>query len=331
MSATHTLRIAIRNRMYGDSEGLAIVGALPSDTTGLIAELAGDFAAMCLHDPLLDRIAQLDELPAEVIARALTSPHLPRDELLGQFVIAMTAHDRRAGWKRAFEVIRKLARRPPKNASLRRAVGEISADSSVVAAIATAAASAPALDPFTFGAVLAAVGTPDAARALAAHLRSQDYDLDMALEHSANTPAMAALADERARCLAELREASPGVQLLRMLQLPGDTIHVVVSFEAPEHDTAILVHIQTCDAHRTGTFTVSCHQDSTKTSFDETTLSCDELEIGRCNVLELPAWVASVGERLGMTWTMRVIKLTPAGPTRTAVKRWLASYSSRKP
>ena len=45
MSAKHELRIALREQLWASEHGLAIVAGLPTDTCGMLAELAGDFAA----------------------------------------------------------------------------------------------------------------------------------------------------------------------------------------------------------------------------------------------------------------------------------------------
>src|SRR5262249_17034738 len=147
-----------------------------------------------------------------------------------------------------------------------------------------------------------------AAAALRAHVLSADFASVLAF--AAPTAPMQALAAERDRALAAAREASPAIALLRALGLAGDTLRLVASLSAPG-DARVLVHVETSRDPPLGVFAIDCHHGASRTSFGLGRATVDELELGTCDVLSLPGWLARAADRLNVTWTVAIRRLSP--------------------
>jgi hypothetical protein len=59
------------------------------------------------------------------------------------------------------------------------------------------------------------------------------------------------------------------------------------------------------------------------TRFDSATLHSDDLKIGRCDAAGIPAWLARVASKLGVTWNEPYVRTGLRGKKRDRIAKWL--------
>jgi hypothetical protein len=264
----------------------------------------------------------LHALPAAVVESVLAHPALPRNRIKVRFLECLTrggdSATRLDRWRKGLEIIRLLKPRPLRSTVLHRGLAEAARQPDVVAALRESANGE--VDDTTFIAVLAVEGSEASATALSAHLEHGDLGaIARVLKLASGTPAMAALTRDL-QIASELRkQRSPAMGLARLLALDVESLNLVASLRADHADARCLVSVST-------SFSVFCQQGASATVFDQTTMSRDELELGRCDVAGLAKWLAHAADRLNVSWTLAPnVKTNLRGADRRRLVDWLLS------
>jgi hypothetical protein len=325
VAAKTTLQFALRN--FVGNEALRVIAELDEEADERLRRLAIDVTLKALGCMTESEREELDVLPSWLIDGVLNSPKWPNKpmcRLLHVMTSAAPADARVATWQEARQLCRRLRSRPNRSQSLWKDIHAVAEAPSWTEAVIQVAESGDEL-PLPFAAVLVINGSERAVAALRRNLRADSWEIESALSKAAKGTPAHGLIEELAVLRAEAFASSPGGVLLRSQGLVAPRVHLVATFECYPRDANLLVHIESDRNHPLGVFDVRCREGAASTAFSKNTLHHDELELGSCDVLELPQWIARAADKLNLEWTLTEAFVNPPGRVRTALRRWLVS------
>lgn len=248
--------------------------------------------------------------------------------------------DVEAGWARAAQLILDLnTSYDLGSAKWRAKLDLVRADEALLGAVQTAVAGAarPRAD---FVAALLRDASPaslDALTPLVAQARRvKDERLDLLRRlgrYAADTPDVRALLASLAEDEKVRAKASPVATLAQALPFLTGPFSLRVTLNSADTSFGHVPRVQgsvVLDSRGAKGFAVHLSERSGQlswrtTSFDAQRLWRDELGLGRCAPLELPAWVARAAEKLGAAWVEPSVHSTLRGQKRAAAVAWLLS------
>lgn len=250
-----------------------------------------------------------------------------------------------AGWTRAAQLLLDLnSSYGYGSAKWLAKIDGVRKDPALLGAVQTAVVGAAAPGP-DFIAALLRDGSPESLDALmpyvAAARRAKDRRLDALnrlRRHAVDTPELRALfdgldADTRARAA-----SSAPAALAQVLPFLDGPFSLRVSFGSQDKSFGNVPRLQgsvVLDTRRSHAFVVNLAERTSMTGwktthFDAEKVWQDGLKLGRCEPLELPAWLGRAAKKLNGTWTPPSVHSTLRGKKRDAAVAWLFGGASPK-
>jgi hypothetical protein len=279
-------------------------------------------------------------LPAAVIRGVLAARCEHPNHLFLRLVVDGDAADDElvAEWQRAVQALGDLDLTYAWGSKPRRdRIRKVASDPVLLEAVqgTVAHSQSPSLDML---AVLVADGSRESIDALVPHVDpafvAEDARLDRLRRlrtHATHTPDLDALFGEIDRAVSERNARSPALALGPVIGLGHvDPLWFAARIGSREQTPGNVSRVQgliAIDSRQARWFAVSVSTgnvpDLAHTSFTADALHVDGNGLGRCAPTELPVWLAHVGQRLGATLEIPVIRSGVRGTKREAIRRWL--------
>ncbi len=183
-------------------------------------------------------------------------------------------------------------------------------------------------------AVLVADGSDESIDALVPHLEPIGDRLDamrMLRVHAKDTPRLATMF---AQLDHEAEQAgSPAQRIARLVGLPHEKQFwfkaAIWSVTPDNHVPAVQLHVAV-DSRQAAWFEVSVARTARGTidgytSFTHEVVHDDPLGLGRCDAVDVPAWLRKVAKKLHVHWDSPLISSSVRGSKRTQISKWLLS------
>ena len=279
------------------------------------------------------------KLPAHVIRGVLAATSDGQNHLFLRLAVDDEGDDKKLArsWARAVQAIVDCSQLDSWGSKTRRArTRALANDARVLQAIqgTVAHVKTPSDDML---AVLVADGSAASIDALVPHVDRNNLELWNRLRvHAKRTPALDALFAEVEQALDDRVATSPANALGAVIGIGKvDVLWFDASISSDERAGTVSryqgrVKVDSRDANWfevsivdiSGVFTSGVWR---QTQFGSTTITSDDLQLGRCDAAGVPAWLARAASSLGITWEAPYLRSGLRGAKRDRIATWLCS------